>query len=116
MMRLGSGSSGCGRTSSRPFDQRAENTPQWDVCGRKGASASGPESEDGLSTTSLIGNLAASVTPVHTGLQLHTAAAPCRHTTNSLRGRNAEFRNGSICALAAIAGHEIQPALGPQCA
>src|SRR5215469_16332972 len=57
MIRLGSGSSGCGRTSSRPFDQRAENTPQWDVCGRKGDSASALESEDGLSVTSPIGNL-----------------------------------------------------------
>src|SRR5262249_44692649 len=57
MIRLGSGSSGCGRTSSRPFDQRAENTPQWDVCGRKSDSASGPEFEEGLSVTLLIGNL-----------------------------------------------------------
>src|SRR5262245_35100573 len=91
MMRLGSGSPGCGRTSSRPFDQRAENTPQWEVCGRNGAAASGPEPEAGLSITSLIGNL--SLSSQAGGIAIGGPGA--RHTTSPIRGRNAQFRKGS---------------------
>ena len=51
-----------------PFDQRAENTPQWDVCGRNGDPASGPRSSEpraGQSITSLIGHLSSRIGSRH---------------------------------------------------
>ena len=65
MMRFGSGSPGCGRTSSRPR-HRAENTPQCEVCGRNGDLDSAPEFEEGLSITSLMHiSPGARTSPVH---------------------------------------------------
>src|SRR5262245_36973287 len=50
MLPLGSGSSGSGRTSRLPFFNRAEKTPQWEVCGLKASSCA----EGGLSICSIM--------------------------------------------------------------